>query len=67
MKLEFSQQIFEKVKKYQVSSKSIQWEPSCSMRTDNITKLIVAFRDFANAPKNGFCKLSVSHVIRSLI
>jgi hypothetical protein len=28
---------------------SVQWEPNCSMRTDN-TKLIVAFRNFASAP-----------------
>jgi len=33
-------------------TKSIQWEPSCSMRTDrqtDMTKLIVAIRNFANA------------------
>ena len=32
----------------------MQWEPSCSMRTDgrtDMTKLIVAFRCFANSPK----------------
>ena len=42
--------------KLQVSSKSVQWEPSCSTRTDgrkHMTKLIVAFRNFANARKNG--------------
>ena len=35
--------------------KIVQWEPSCSMRRGrktDITKLIVAFRRFANAPKN---------------
>ena len=42
---------FQKKLKYQISSKSVQWEPSCSMRTD-MTKLIVAFRNSANAPKN---------------
>ena len=34
--------------------KSIQWQPSCSMRTDrrtDMTKLIVAFHNFAKAPK----------------
>ena len=36
--------------KHQISSKPVQWEPSCSMRTD-ITKLTVVFRNFANAPK----------------
>jgi len=25
---------FRKILKYQISSKSVQWEPSCSMRTD---------------------------------
>jgi hypothetical protein len=32
------------------------WEQSCSMRTErrtNMTKIIVAFCNFANAPKNG--------------
>jgi hypothetical protein len=37
---------FRKILKYQISQKSIQWEPT------GITKLIVAFRNFANAPKN---------------
>jgi hypothetical protein len=42
--------------KYQISSKSVQQEPSCSMwwRTDrqrDITTLTVAFRNFAKAPK----------------
>ena len=56
MKLEFSQQMFAKKLKYQISPKSTQWEPSYSMRTDgqkDTTKLIVAFRNFANAPKKG--------------
>jgi hypothetical protein len=34
MKLEFSRQTFEKKLKFQVSTKSVQWESSCSMRTD---------------------------------
>jgi hypothetical protein len=44
--------------KYQVSSKSLQWKPSCSMRAErwtdrqtDITKLKVAFRNSAYAPK----------------
>jgi hypothetical protein len=58
MNLEFSRQIFGEKKnlKYLVSSKSVQWEPNCSMRIDgrtdtdgrtdrltDITKLIIAF------------------------
>jgi len=43
---------FRKILKYQISWKSVQWEPSCSMRTNRKTadmrKLIVAFRNFAN-------------------
>jgi hypothetical protein len=42
--------------KYQISSKSVLWEPICSIPTNektDITKLIVAFGNFANAPKNG--------------
>jgi hypothetical protein len=43
---------FRKMLKYQISRKSVQWEPSCSMRTDgHRTKLTVAFRNFAEAPK----------------
>jgi hypothetical protein len=49
---------FRKILKYQLSWKSFQWEPSCSMRTDrqtdrqtDMTKLMVAFRNFAKASK----------------
>jgi hypothetical protein len=50
----FSTDIRKKLK-HQVSSKSVQWEPNWSLWTDgqtDMTKLIVAFRNFANAPKN---------------
>ena len=40
---------FWKNPKYQISRKSVQWEPS-SMWTD-MMKLIVGFHNFANAPK----------------
>ena len=53
---------FGKKPKYQVSSKSVLWELSCSMRTEgqtNMTKLIVACRNFANAPKNASNKVCV--------
>ena len=48
-------QIFKKIFKYQISWKSVQWEPSCFTGTDwqiEMTKLIVAFHNSANAPKN---------------
>jgi len=41
-------------KNAQTSLKSVEWEPSCSVRTDgrtDMTKQIVAFRNFAKAPK----------------
>jgi hypothetical protein len=43
---------FRKILRYQISWKSFHWESSCSMRTDrraDITKLVVAFRNFPNA------------------
>ena len=48
-------------KNHQISWKSVQWEPSSSMRTDGRTwrSLILAFWDFANAPKNFFPKYQV--------
>jgi hypothetical protein len=52
MEIEFSWQT---LKKYQISWKSIQWEPSCSMQKDRQTdmmKLIVALQNFMNAPKS---------------
>jgi hypothetical protein len=49
---------FRKILKHQISWKSVQWEPSFSMRTDrrtnrrtNMTMLIVALCKFANMPK----------------
>ena len=46
--------VFQKMRKYQISRKSFHCEPICSMRTNgrtDTTKLIVAFRNFGNAPK----------------
>ena len=45
---------FQKITKYQNLRKSIQWQQSCSMRKDrrkDMTKLTIAFRNFANVPK----------------
>ena len=50
---------FRKIQKCKITWKSIQWEPNCSMRTDgrtdgrsDMTKLIVGFRNSANAHKD---------------
>jgi hypothetical protein len=46
---------FQKILGYQISWKSVQWEPSCSMTTDRqtyMTKLIVTFCSFVNTPNN---------------
>jgi hypothetical protein len=50
---------FRKIHKHQLSWKSVKWEQSCSMRTDrrterqtDMTKLTVAFRNFANNNNN---------------
>ena len=51
MKFEFFSIDFWNILKYKISWKSVPWEPSCSMRTGgHMTKLIVAFRNFTNAP-----------------
>ena len=51
MKLALFRQIFEKILKYQISWKSVQLFQA-DRRTD-MTKLIVTFRNFANAPETG--------------
>jgi len=50
---------FRKILKYQISRKSVHWDPRFSMKVDgraerqtHTTKLTVALRNFANAPKN---------------
>jgi len=48
---------FQKIFKYQISWKSIQWELSCSMwanRQADMTELTVCFYKFVNMPQNGF-------------
>ena len=54
MKVEISEQIFEKIFKYQISWKVIQCDPSYFMRTDgqtDVLKLIVAFHNMYKALK----------------
>jgi hypothetical protein len=46
---------FWKILTYQISQKSVLWEPICTMRTDgrtDVTKQRVAFHNFAGVPKN---------------
>jgi len=50
---------FRKILQYQISCTCVQWVPSCPMRTNgrtdgqtDVTKLIVAFRNFAIAAKS---------------
>jgi hypothetical protein len=53
MNLEFSRQIFEKILTYQIICKSVQWEPSCSMRVDRRTDR----NDEADFRFSQFCEL----------
>jgi hypothetical protein len=56
MKLELSCQVW-KIHKYQILWKSVPWEQICSMgakRRTDMTKLTVAFRNFAKAPNNSY-------------
>ena len=63
-KFEFSRHI-RKIFKYQISWKSIHWEPSCSTRTDGEREK--AFGSFTNAPKNRWKKGKRRHHTPSLI
>jgi hypothetical protein len=52
--------------KYRISWTSVQWHPSCSTRSGRQTytgKLIVAFRNFANEPKNRNLRLAKTYCI----
>jgi hypothetical protein len=54
VKVKFLSKYFRKIVEYQTSSKYVPWEPNFSTLTDRPTdmKLIVAFRNFVNAPKS---------------
>jgi len=55
MDIELYGQILEKYSNTRFHQRPVQWEQSCSMRTDgrtDLAKLIVALRNFANAPQN---------------
>jgi hypothetical protein len=59
---------FRKLVKYQTSWKSVQWESNCSLRSDrhtdrHMTKLIVAFRNFENAPTNHVISIEKRNLI----
>jgi len=58
MELACSQQTFEKSSNIKFHEKSVQWDPSCSIRGSTKTP-IVDFRNSANAPK------SLSHLLES--
>jgi hypothetical protein len=55
--------VFRIIVKYHIYRKSAQWEPNCSVRTDgqtDMTKLILAFRNFAIAPENEYVLRSIN-------
>ena len=52
---------FRESPQYQISRKSLQWEPGWYMRmegrTEDMTKVVAAFRNDEKAPKNGISPL----------
>jgi hypothetical protein len=49
---------FREILKYQISRKSVQWEPSCSLRTDGHAEANGRFSQFWNSPKYSTCSPS---------
>jgi hypothetical protein len=64
MKLEFSRQILEKKLLYQVSLKSVRWEPSGSIRSDGH---VIIFRNFAKPPVRKFLYHTVEYPFFSIV
>ena len=64
IKLEFSQQIFEKYSTihFHENLSSGSWVVPCGWA--DVMKLIVTFCSFVNMPKNSYCKLQNSIIIR---
>jgi hypothetical protein len=65
---------FRKKLTYKISWESVQWEPSCHMRTHrctegrtNVTKPTVAFRNFVNALKKGTTEEQLKMVASSFL
>ena len=59
--IEFPRQIFKKILKYQISWKSVQWEPSCSLRTEGRTERQTGRHDEANIHFSQFYR---THLIK---
>ena len=53
IKFEFSWQNFRKILKYEISLKSVQWEPSCSEGSDDHDEANSRFSQFWETTKNG--------------
>jgi hypothetical protein len=56
MKLEHDRKDFRKITKYKISLNSVQWEPSCSMRTEGQADRRTVGHDEANNRFSKFCK-----------
>ena len=65
----FSKDFPKKTLKYQVSSKSVHWEPSCSMRTDGHDEANIRFCNFANAPNKlyNIARTKLYHTVHPMI
>ena len=55
---------FRKILKYQISRKSVQWEPSCPMRTDRQTEGRTDIRDKTNRSFSQFCTSAFKSTLR---